>query len=102
MSAGNTVAQENEMNGLVSKLLGRFYTKAAGRPVAVRRQAAMGFEPLDARAVLSTITPIAAPDDAVEQWSAAGEGGGGAGKVQMNDFHFVARSASAGSSHPGG
>jgi prepilin-type processing-associated H-X9-DG protein len=54
--------QENEMASFASKLINALFTKASARPAAVRRRrAALGFEPLELRAVLSTVVPIGQP-----------------------------------------
>ena len=115
------------MSGFVSKLISNLFKRASARSHATWRCPAGGFEPLETRAVLSTVGPFTAADDVVDGRVITGEnsgsahvggGGGGAGKVamqdfhfsrpaasgkvSMNDFHFVMRNNSATSPQPGG
>jgi len=97
------------MTGFASKLIGALFGKASLRPTAGRRQhASLRFEPLEPRAVLSTVMPTATVDDLIVNAVISGEtvevgrgGGMGAGKVSMQDFSFHP-SASATSRHTGG
>lgn len=84
-------------------------SEMSNRVAARRRHAALRFEPLESRAVLSTVVPTTTVDDLIVNAIITGEtvevargsGGGGAGKVAMQDFSFFT-SVSASSRHPGG
>ena len=103
------------MSGFASKLINTLFKgKASARPAAMRRRAALSLEPLELRAVLSTVVPTTAADDVVVDGPVitgqdfnsarhgAGAGGGmGGGKVSMQDFHFT-RPMSTASHHSGG
>jgi prepilin-type processing-associated H-X9-DG protein len=104
-------ALENNMSGLASKFMVLF-KKTTTRKAPPLRRTALGVERLDQRAVLSTVTPTTVADDVVvdgpiitggdfDSARSAGQGGGGQGKVSMQDFHFsVLPNAAVG--HPGG
>ena len=79
------------MTGFASKLINTlFKRKSSARPPVMRRRAALGMEPLEMRAVLSTVMPTTTADDVIvdgpiitgEGFDAAQRGGGAAGGGQ--------------------